>query len=449
MKRLGAGAAPGTRVPPATRNPNPNPNNRRRRPSWRGVGHLAPARSHEVEVDVVLVGSGIISLFIAHDILEKTDLSVAVVERADGLCAGATGAGQGYLWQLHRDPMNADAWSMALQGRARWRELAAADASFTVDQCGSLLLATTPEEGVELEARVAAVNDALPIEDRATFLPDRESVVKEEPSLSDSVADIFAGAMLPSDGQIDGQATTRAMFRKCERSPRFQSYFGSTVEHLIVHGGAAKGVVCADPTDRANGSKTILADAVCVCAGAWSSTLLSSWLDGDDGDRWRDAIVPRRGHLLKLEVGQRRGRQRLLNHGIMESSYSKHYISLRDNHCVVNHDAYDVTFTATESDIDGALLIGSSRELGDFDQTVNSRAVDDIMRAARRYLPSLLDGSEVLLETRVGLRPFSATGPIVGPVEAVSGLFVAAGHEGSGLTLAPSTADRIVSSLLR
>lgn len=432
MKRLGAGAAPGTRVVP---------NNRRRRPSWR------PARSHDVDVDVdvVLVGSGIISLFIAHDILEKTDLSVAVVERADGVCAGATGAGQGYLWQLHRDPMNADAWSMAIQGRARWRELAAADASFTVDQCGSLLLATTPEEGVELEARVAAVNDALPIEDRATFLPDRESVVKEESSLSDSVADIFAGAMLKTDGQIDGQATTRAMFRKCERSPRFQSYFGSTVEHLIVQGGAARGVVCAD---RANGSKTIRADAVCVCAGAWSSTLLSSWIDGDAGDRWRDAIVPRRGHLLKLGVGQRRGRQRLLNHGIMESSYSKHYISLRGNHCVANHDAYDVTFTATESGIDGTLLIGSSRELGDFDQTVNSRAVDDIMRAARRYLPSLLDGSEVLLETRVGLRPFSATGPIVGPVDGVSGLFVAAGHEGSGLTLAPSTADRIVSSLL-
>ena len=229
------------------------------------------------------------------------------------------------------------------------------------------------------------------------------------------------------------------MFEKCSRFSRFQSHFGAPVEHLIVRGGAARGVSCADGLE-------VSADAVCVCAGAWSSVLLSSWIEGKAGNRWRDAIIPRRGHLLRVQPQRAGGRKRrLLKHGIMESSYSKHYTSLRENNDR-NHEEYDITFTATESHTEnGTLLLGSSRELGDFDQTANPYAVQDIMRVARSYLPSLLDGSELLLETRVGLRPFSTTGPIVGPVDGAQDLYVAAGHEGSGLTLAPATANAILS----
>jgi glycine/D-amino acid oxidase-like deaminating enzyme len=409
------------------------------------IATRANATTRHQRADVVVVGSGIIALSIAHDLLERTNLSVAVIERANGLCAGATGAGQGYLWQLHRDPLNIEAWRMAEKGRARWKQLAEEDPTFSVDTNGSMLLATTLGELDEIKSRVNAVNGALSSAEtsRAVFLPTREHVVLEEPALVESDAPIFGGAMLPSDSQIDGREMTNSMFKKCAHfgSERFQPHFGVEVERLLIEGGAAKGVSCA-------GGLKVAAGAVCVAAGAWSSTLLSSWLGSDD---WTNMIVPRRGHLLVVRPGQQRtGQQRFLIHGIMESSYSKHYTSVsgdeeRGSDRSDPRDPqtqYDVTFTATETSADGTLLIGSSRELASgFDQAVNPRAVKDIMDAARAYLPSLLDERCEVLQCRVGLRPWARDGPIVGPVEGVENLFIAAGHEGSGLTLAPATAE--------
>ena len=393
--------------------------------------------TQQERADVVVVGSGIIALSIAHDLLQNTELSVAVIERANGLCQGATGAGQGYLWQLHRDPLNVEAWRMAEKGRARWKQLAEKDPAFSVDINGSVLLATTAEELGEIKSRVEAVNDALSSAEtsRAVFLPTRDHVVLEEPALGDAKAPILGGAMLASDFQIDGRAMTDALFVKCTHfSARFKPYFGAEVEQLLVEGGVAKGVACT-------GGLKVAAGAVCIAAGAWSSTLLSSLLGRNE---WGEKIVPSRGHLLVVRPGrQRKGRERLLVHGVMESSYSKHYTSMRGD-ANQDCDLYDVTFTATENAADGTLLIGSSRELAaGFDQGVNPRAVKDIMESAKAYLPSLLDESCEVCDTRVGLRPWCRNGmPIIGPVEGdVDNLFIAAGHEGSGLTLAPATAE--------
>ena len=49
---------------------------------------------------------------------------------------------------------------------------------------------------------------------------------------------------------------------------------------------------------------------------------------------------------------------------------------------------------------------------------------------------------------RVGLRPYSSRGPVIGPVEECQNLYAATGHEGSGLTLAPATAQLIASMIL-
>jgi glycine/D-amino acid oxidase-like deaminating enzyme len=398
--------------------------------------------SHHSVADIAIVGSGIIALFLALEILEKSGLSVAVVERASALCAGATGAGQGYLWSIHRDPFDVESWKRAIRGRRRWQELASLDDSVSVDVNGSLLLATTLREKRALRARVEAVNAALG-DTKAIFLSSREDVERIEPALKQSVAPIFAGATLPSDCQIDGAATTRAIFARCASyGDRFISHFDSRVDNLLIEGGNVRGIAC-------DGGLEIRAGAVCVCAGAWSSTLISSWLrdiDHDLAQLWKNKIVPRRGHLLTVRPAHSQTFPRgfcCLNHGIMESSYSKHYSSSR------GEDEYDVTFTATEDHSNGTLLIGSSREMYVYDDVVDERVVKDILTAARKYLPALLDRNTMtVLETRVGLRPFSATGPFIGPVEGINGLFVAAGHEGSGLTLAPSTAEDMLECLL-
>jgi len=71
--------------------------------------------------DVVVVGAGIVGLASALQVLrDSPDVSVCIAERAERLCAEATGAGQGYLWMVHRDPTDSANWQLAARGRELW-----------------------------------------------------------------------------------------------------------------------------------------------------------------------------------------------------------------------------------------------------------------------------------------------------------------------------------------
>jgi sarcosine oxidase subunit beta len=61
---------------------------------------------------------------------------------------------------------------------------------------------------------------------------------------------------------------------------------------------------------------------------------------------------------------------------------------------------------------------------------------------ARRLLPQLAGVN--IIRAFAGLRPHTPNGlPILGPVEALPGLLIAAGHEGDGIALAPVTGETV------
>jgi len=75
-----------------------------------------------------------------------------------------------------------------------------------------------------------------------------------------------------------------------------------------------------------------------------------------------------------------------------------------------------------------------------------------ILQRASRYLPAVAaePSAHPAMQTRVGLRPMAAAGaPRVGAVAGARGLWVAAGHEGSGLTLGLATGELIRHHVLR
>jgi len=95
----------------------------------------------------------------------------------------------------------------------------------------------------------------------------------------------------------------------------------------------------------------------------------------------------------------------------------------------------------------GQLLIGSSRELVGWDRSINHRIVARMLHRAQTYLPAI--GELQALRTWVGFRP--AIGdhlPLIGRWPLVEGLWIAAAHEGLGITMALGTgrliADQIV-----
>ena len=401
--------------------------------------------------DAIIIGSGIIGLYTANQLLES-GCSVVMLEQSDRLCAGATGAGQGYIWQSHRDPLIVGAWKMAEQSKKKWQEKFSQNSLMQWDMNGSFLLATTSDESAELENRTNTLRNAglTP-----RYLPSRADVVREEPSLENAEVDILSGLIVESDAQISGKAAAEMLYSICKSygTSRFLAKFSSGVDRLLFRNVSSGGVeveaegVCLNNGDVIHGSTVI------VSAGAWTSDLIHRSMQKSNNaaidfkNEWEGAIAPRRGHLLVVSSPHVVSPStRLLAHGIMESSYAKHYTptsgAVKD---------YDITFTATENVEDGTLLIGSSRELkldaNAWSQEVNQMVVNDIMASARRFLPDILSEASIE-EIRVGLRPY-ALGfpdhrPYVGPVSGIARVFVAAGHEGSGLTLAPITADIIL-----
>lgn len=87
---------------------------------------------------------------------------------------------------------------------------------------------------------------------------------------------------------------------------------------------------------------------------------------------------------------------------------------------------------------DGAIVIGGTREFAGFDTDNTLEGVAMIVKRAAQFFPALKDVHVV--RTFAGLRPFTPDGlPLLGEVNALKGLYIAAGHEGDGIALSPIT----------
>ncbi len=88
------------------------------------------------------------------------------------------------------------------------------------------------------------------------------------------------------------------------------------------------------------------------------------------------------------------------------------------------------------------MLLGSSRQFVGFDRTVSLEIVTAIAARALRYIPAL--SILPVIRSYAGLRPWSPDHiPLIGPWAEVPGLYIASGHEGAGIGLAPITGSLI------
>ncbi|KAI8468098.1 MAG: oxidoreductase [Monoraphidium minutum] len=437
------------------------------------------------EADVVVVGAGVIGLCIAHQLLQDTPLSVALIDRQQP-CAGATGAGQGYIWMAHRSP-ESPLWDLAVRSRGAWERFVADNPELAEamqwQTTGSLLLATTGAEMTQLEAR-ATMLQANGVE--GVRLLARDAVLREEPALGLPAS--AAGLLVESDAQISGRAAAFALLDECQRLGAATGRCRVLLHEGVVAlepGAAGAGAVVVTESGRRVRSRR----GVVVASGVWSGHLLAA-ASGDA--RWRSLLAPRRGHLL--EIARPEGMPPI-RRGVMELSYTRHYAPAEASRaaaeeaaeaaetaragpaecapgaptggggssssgCDAEEDAarVDITFTATTS-ASGTLLIGSSREFSGWHAAPDSAVMTAIMRRAHGFAPALspalLDAARAAgggpgggASVRVGLRPYALGGlPAIGPVPGLDGVFVAAGHEGSGLSLAPATAELVLQQL--
>jgi glycine/D-amino acid oxidase-like deaminating enzyme len=343
----------------------------------------------------IVVGAGIVGAACT-EALAEAGCRVTVLESAfPG--AGATGAAMGHLVVM--DDSEAQ-FALTSLSRRLWAERAAAlPPDVEDDPCGTLWVAAGEEE-MERVGRKAAFYEARG--ERAEVL-DAAGLREAEPRLRPGLA----GALrVPGDRVLYAPAAARVLLERARRLG-VAAWAGVRVE--AIEPGR---VLC-------RGGRSFEADVVVNSAGAEAPQLTPGL-----------PIVPRRGHLVITDRYPG-----FLRHQVIELGYLDSATTLTRESV-----AFNVQPRKT-----GQLLVGSSRELVGWDTAPNGPLRARMLRRAVEYVPGL--SRLRALRTWVGFRPATPDNlPLVGMWE--PGLWVAAGHEGLGVTTAPGTARVLVDLVL-
>jgi len=143
-------------------------------------------------------------------------------------------------------------------------------------------------------------------------------------------------------------------------------------------------------------------------------------------------VFPRKGHLAITARYPRR-----LSHQVVSMGYGQ---------TEAGSDALAVAANV-QPRITGQWLIGSCRQDGIADTDVDPRVLAHVLRSAIALLPCLADMT--IIRSWTGLRPATRDGrPIIGRAPKLDRVWIAAGHEGLGVTTAFGTAQLLADLML-
>jgi glycine/D-amino acid oxidase-like deaminating enzyme len=335
-----------------------------------------------------VVGAGIVGAAVA-DALSRDGARVTVLDSSEaGL--GATAAGMGHLVAMDDTPAQLDlsAYSLDL-----WRTLSTdLPPSCEYDPAGTLWVAEdeTQLEGAEARVRAYAAR-GIPLERL-----DGKGVAALEPNLRPGLA---GGVLAPRDAILYPPGAARALLQRAvARGARLRQHTA---------------VTSIGPGQVTAGGETLHADVVVNAAGLGAARLTPGL-----------PLVPRKGHLVITDRAPGFCRHQIVEMGYLKSAHTM----------TAQSAAFNVQPRAT-----GQVLIGSSRELVGWDASLNRGLVNAMLDRAIRFMPAA--AKLVGLRIWTGFRPATPDQlPLIGRWDATPGLWIAAGHEGLGITTSLGTA---------
>ena len=338
--------------------------------------------------DAIVVGAGVVGSACARA-LASDGLRVLVLD-AGSPGGGATASAMGHIVAMDDSPGQL---ALSAYSRRLLHELASAlPPGCELDECGTLWLAEDEAQLAAARARQSGYAAAgVPAE-----LLDAHALAEAEPQLRRDLA----GAMrIPGDAVVYPVALAWWLLeRAAERGAEVRA--GARVEEVAPGSVVVRG-------------ERLDAGLVVNAAGAGAPALMPEL-----------PIVPRKGHLAITERYPGFCRHELVELGYLESAHGTTGESV----------AFNVQPRAT-----GQLLVGSARELVGWDESLNRALLARMLARAVAFLPAL--ARLRVLRVWTGFRPASADGlPFIGPWRG-DRLWVAAGHEGLGITMALGTAS--------
>lgn len=179
------------------------------------------------------------------------------------------------------------------------------------------------------------------------------------------------------------------------------------------------------------GKEKLYADKVVLTQGVWTPLLLKKI-------GINLPIIPRKGQIL---VSERM--EPFIQCNILGAAYITNKLNPKQATDFEKPVSAGLSLGQTHS---GTLLIGGSREFAGYDVSTNHDLTKDIAKTLVRIFPVLKDMN--IIRAFAGLRPYTPDGmPIIGELETVNDLYIAAGHEGDGIALAPITGKLIADAI--
>jgi len=345
-----------------------------------------------VNADVIVVGAGIVGAACAHE-LAHAGLSVLVLDAGLG---GATQAGMGHLVVMDDNPAELTLSHESLKLWHDWAPRMNADCAFAT--CGTLWVAANDTEMAVAEDK----QRSLQAHGIACELLGAAALAAAEPVLRPGLA----GALKVSgDSVVYAPNAARWLLAQAPRAIAFEQAEVTAIE----------------------GSRVRLAD------GSWRSAAAVLLAAGIEASRLCPdlPIRPKKGHLAITDRYPGTVHHQLVELGYISSAH--------------NADGASVAFNVQPRPT-GQLLIGSSRQFDTTDPAVEAPMLARMLGRALDYLPALAGLNTV--RTWTGFRAATPDGlPIIGRHPRQSGLWLAVGHEGLGVTTAPATARLLAAQL--
>ena len=345
--------------------------------------------------DAIVVGAGIVGAACAAA-LARDGWRVTILEKSFA-SSGTTSVGMGHLVVMDDSPEQLALTKYSLR---LWRELAPTlDRRAELDACGTLWVAEDESQLVALRAK----RDVYASADVPTEVLDAHALSDMEPNLRH---DLVGALRVPHDSVVYPPGATLGLLNAARAN-------GAELrEDADVQAIVPNGVRCA--------GETICADVVVNATGTWASQLTPEL-----------PIVPRKGHLAITDRYPS-----FCRHQIVELGY------LTSAHVMTNESvAFNIQPRST-----GQMLIGSSRELVGWDSQINRGILRRMLERARDFMPKL--GSLSVIRCWTGFRPATPDKlPLIGRWEPTPGLWIAAGHEGLGITTSLGTAQLLADQI--
>ena len=371
------------------------------------------------EADVIIIGAGVIGSSIGY-YLSKKNKKVILLEKYD-LGFGASGAcDQNIFLQSKIEGLYLQ---MAKKSRQLYEELSdELNQDIEFERSGGMILIENKTELKYMKERVEMQKES----GLDAKIISREDVLKRFSKLPSLSSHVIGAAYCSDDAHVNSFKFLKGLTSEIKNNGG-SVYLYTPVTDIIQDNGQIKGVVT--PCGEFYAPNVVNACGV-------NAPEVSKMLDLSISKNI--SIKPRKGQIIVTEE-----LPPLVQGGMLSTKYiaSKHRQKITD---LDASDDLGIGLSLSQT-AKGNILIGATREFSGLDTSVSREGAKNILKNACNIFPFLKDVNIIRMFS--GLRPYSEKGtPYLGPTN-INGFYIAAGHEGDGISMAPIT-GKVMSELI-